>query len=95
LACRLESIAITGKHVEQKYEAISYVWGIPPFSGQILCNDRVVKISSNLEQALKHLRLADTERVLWADALCINQHDDDEKSEQVKRMTLIYSVNRE
>ena len=62
--CRLESIAITGKLVEQKHEAISYVWGSPPFSEQILYNDRVVKISSSLEQALKHPHLADTKRVL-------------------------------
>jgi len=32
-----------------------------------------------------------TERVVWADAICINQEDAKEKSEQVKLMGLIYS----
>jgi tetratricopeptide (TPR) repeat protein len=32
-----------------------------------------------------------TERAVWADAICINQEDTEEKSEQVKLMALIYS----
>ena len=41
--------------------------------------------------ALKYFRHAARRRVLWVDAMCINQNDPDEKSEQVPIMGEIYS----
>jgi Heterokaryon incompatibility protein (HET) len=43
-------------------------------------------VSSNSSQ--KHLK--ESPRVLWVDAVCINQNDEDEKSEQVSKMREIY-----
>jgi len=43
-----------------------------------------------LNSALKRLRLQDKTRTLWADALCINQTDNEEKSRQVRLMAQIY-----
>lgn len=40
--------------------------------------------------ALRALRHEDRERVLWVDAVCINQDDNDEKSKQVRIMRDIY-----
>lgn len=53
------------------YKALSYVWGRwrrqnPP---EILVNDDKVKVTTNLEIALKHLREQDEETVFWIDAL--------------------------
>jgi hypothetical protein len=48
-------------------------------------------IKKNLECALRYLRSKESPRVLWVDAICINQNDLDEKSEQVPRMGEIYS----
>jgi hypothetical protein len=31
------------------------------------------------------------ERLVWIDALCINQSDDEEKTEQVRRMGEVYA----
>jgi thiamine pyrophosphate-dependent acetolactate synthase large subunit-like protein len=31
------------------------------------------------------------ERILWVDAICINQHDNDEKGQQVQSMAKIYA----
>jgi hypothetical protein len=44
-----------------------------------------------LRQALTYIRHADRPRVVWADSLCINQDDLEEKSAQVMRMGSIYS----
>ncbi|KAK8061147.1 hypothetical protein PG997_015368 [Apiospora hydei] len=51
-----------------------------------------VEVGQNLEAALRHLRLHDESRTLWIDALCINQEDEDEKSEQIVRMATIYRM---
>ena len=51
-------------------------------------------ISRNLFVALDHLRLPDEVRVLWIDAICINQDDIPERSEQVNKMGSIYSHAR-
>ncbi|EFW98780.1 heterokaryon incompatibility protein [Grosmannia clavigera kw1407] len=40
--------------------------------------------------ALQQLRMADRARVLWVDAVCINQQDIPERGEQVKLMAEIY-----
>lgn len=47
-------------------------------------------ISGNLYIVLVHLRLADIERRLWVDAVCINQGNVNEKNEQIPLMMDIY-----
>jgi hypothetical protein len=75
-----------------EYEAISYVWGVKDASGAsyVLCENRQIAITSNLEIALRRLRWEHEERVLWADGICINQEDNLEKSQQVSLMGIIY-----
>lgn len=74
-----------------QYEALSYVWGSPTPSVEILCNGQSIAIAPELSYALKRLRLPDSERIIWADAICINQEDNPEKSHQVPLMGSIYS----
>jgi hypothetical protein len=74
-----------------EYEALSYCWGKPIFDRPLQCDDQILPITSNLESALRHLRYPDKERYLWIDALCINQHDDKEKADQVQHMFTIFS----
>ncbi|KAL2070883.1 hypothetical protein VTL71DRAFT_13909 [Oculimacula yallundae] len=73
------------------YEAISYVWGDPDPPAQIICNGHLKVVTPNLESALQHLRLASTTRLLWIDAICVNQDDVIERSEQIQMMREIYS----
>ncbi|KAL9596066.1 MAG: hypothetical protein Q9219_006052 [cf. Caloplaca sp. 3 TL-2023] len=72
------------------YEAISYVWGDPTVTSQIICNDRNVDITSNLNKALQRFRYDGHERFLWADALCIDQYNLAERAHQVNLMGTIY-----
>ena len=49
----------------------------------------------NLCSAIRHLRRYNIDRTIWADALCINQQDVEERSAQVLEMGNIYgSANR-
>jgi hypothetical protein len=72
------------------YEAISYVWGDPNDTARIQCNGRDLFIPVNLHAALVRLRHTDRKRILWADAICINQGHERERSHQVTFMNLIY-----
>ena len=48
-------------------------------------------VRCNLYSALLNFRRSDAPVLLWVDALCINQRNEDEKSAQVARMDEIYS----
>lgn len=56
----------------------------------ISVDGRQVRVTENLEAALRSLRLTDKKRHMWVDALCINQADDVEKTHQVHLMAEIY-----
>lgn len=47
-------------------------------------------IGWNLYSALLHLRQSEKERVLWIDAICINQENVQERNQQVTMMKRIY-----
>ena len=74
-----------------KYEALSYTWGSSYSPRHIALNGSPFAINSNLYGALKRLRRNDASRVLWVDALSIDQGNISERGEQVSVMKLIYS----
>lgn len=47
-------------------------------------------VTSNLLEALHQLRLETEDRILWIDAICIDQEEEVEKGHQVKQMGRIY-----
>ena len=77
---------------QHPFEALSYTWGDSKRTTRIVCNDEGenLQVTLNCESALRRLRYNDTERLLWIDAICINQEDLDERSRQVQLMSLIY-----
>jgi Heterokaryon incompatibility protein (HET) len=97
LCCQLWHTALSES--PPVFEALSYVWG-PPESepARILVAEapewRTLPILSNLREALYRLRHAKEDRFIWVDALCINQSDHDEKSQQVPMMGKIYHSAR-
>ncbi|KAF2111920.1 heterokaryon incompatibility protein-domain-containing protein [Lophiotrema nucula] len=81
--------------IDTDFDALSYTWGIqrPDVKedwGHIICNNSHKAIGQNLFEALKVFRLPDESRLIWADALCINQDDLRERSSQVQLMRRIY-----
>lgn len=78
----------------QQYEALSYHWGSPVFRQQIKIGDGYLNITETLHNALKRLRLQDQDRIIWVDAICINQHALDEKNNQVQFMGRIFAQCR-
>lgn len=76
------------------FYAVSYVWGDPAAVCDIEINGTAAKIGASLYAALHSIRKNTKFRILWADALCINQSDKDEKSWQVQQMAAIYSRAR-
>lgn len=73
------------------YDAISYVWGDPKHKVTIACDGRPFEITFNLFWALVRIRSVAHPRVLWADAICINQSDLQERSSEVTFMGSLYS----
>lgn len=76
----------------QPYEALSYVWGSGGASQSILVSGTTLRIGQNLYQALLRLRHRLIEKVLWIDAICINQADNQEKEHQIPLMLQIYQA---
>jgi hypothetical protein len=89
IQCSLEVVDIETS--KESYEAISYVWGDPNDTVDVQCNGLRVPITVSLADALQNFRSTSEPRLLWADALCINQNDDQEKGHQVKRMGEVYT----
>ena len=80
-------------HVE--YEAISYTWadenGDASKKCAVLIDDEPFQVTASCEAVLKRARHRSTLRLLWIDAVCINQDDVDERGHQVRLMPEIYS----
>ncbi|KAI1121265.1 HET-domain-containing protein [Nemania abortiva] len=80
------------------YEALSYAWGPPQKieAAEVMASEtnshqtRTLPITRNLANALRHLRFCDRPRTMWVDAVCIDQNNPQEQSEQVQRMGQIY-----
>lgn len=90
LICHLEVAYIN--HLPP-YEALSYCWGDASDKIAIDCNgSRGLAVTKNLHAALLALRLPNQERVLWADAICINQDDIEERGSQILLMKDIYRI---
>jgi hypothetical protein len=91
LAVNLRSVKLSDKF--DSFRCLSYVWG-DPGSISILLNGRRHNVRPNLHFLLERMRALGIHDDLWIDALCINQDDEAEKSEQVKLMGMIYSGAR-
>lgn len=88
-----------------RYEAVSYAWGPADLASKLYISSSTengvtddnperhsyLHVSSALNEVLTALRHPTKPRVLWVDALCINQGSLSERTHQVKLMKEIYS----
>ncbi|ENH73480.1 Heterokaryon incompatibility protein 6, OR allele [Fusarium oxysporum f. sp. cubense race 1] len=95
--CDLRKIQLATKPAEQTshYEALSYVWGSQEDPGFVYISGNCCPVTRNLFEALTYLRLPDSDRTLWIDAICINQRNVAEKEVQIQQMHQVYSNARE
>src|SRR5690242_5751014 len=74
-----------------RYEALSYAWGTVYHQDPIYIEEQPTFVTVRLYEALQHLRLTAQERVMWIDAVCIDQSSLEERSYQVGMMSDIFS----
>lgn len=76
----------------EHFIALSYVWGDAIRTKVVQVDGHLVQVTTNLHDALYHVRHSTGAFRLWVDALCINQEDDKEKGLQVAMMMEIYKA---
>ncbi|KAK4119888.1 HET-domain-containing protein [Parathielavia appendiculata] len=73
------------------YEALSYVWGSEEKPHSVSTDKGDLPATTNLYMALKRLRDHSLDRIIWVDAIGINQGDTEERNRQVQSMAKIYA----
>ena len=76
------------------YVALSYCWGDAGTTREIIVNGYSIRVTVNLEAALRQLRDSNCIKQglkLWVDAICIDQNNLEERGQQVGRMRDIYA----
>lgn len=73
------------------YYALSYVWGGNDKPRSLSISGHNLPITESLYEALSRLRHSSIERILWVDAVCINQDDEREKEQQIRIMANVYA----
>jgi len=91
IECTLETV--TYEDSDNRYEAISYCWGDAKDTVPLACNGVQTLVTRNLHGALRRFRppRGTAARSLWADALCINQQNNEKKGKQVDRMGEVFA----
>ncbi|KAK4060261.1 uncharacterized protein Triagg1_10811 [Trichoderma aggressivum f. europaeum] len=76
------------------FEALSYTWGPPTVTKDIVINGIAFPVTANLYAFLENYQEAGQGVDLWIDAICVNQSDLLEKNHQIPMMNLIYAAAR-
>ena len=74
-----------------EYNTISYCWGDPTPSHQITVNDLQINIPKSSFDVISKIIKLQQAKFIWIDAICINQTDFKERSQQVQLMRKVYS----
>jgi hypothetical protein len=90
IRCEMKAVKLKEKPI---YSALSYTWGSAEDGQEVLLNGEPIYMRSNLCQFLRVLQSCQVPGSgdwLWADAICINQADVEERGQQVASMGKIY-----
>src|SRR5580692_6476845 len=77
------TLSVQSLNHDLEYEALSYVWGDPSIKQPIKLHGTDFHVTLNLVAALGRVRLPSAARILWVDAVCINQNDILERESQI------------
>jgi hypothetical protein len=91
LRCELFEYPLHDLGKSSPYDALSYCWGSVDTSKTIIVDNYSLHVTQNLYAALLHLRDHSCSRVMWIDAICINQDDNKEKEAQIPLIAGIYA----
>jgi Heterokaryon incompatibility protein (HET) len=92
VCCHMVVVSLSN---EPKYKALSYTWGDLQITLPICVDGCILSSTLNLESALRQFRQRNEVVILWIDAICINQLDNGERTQQVALMGDIYSQSQE
>ncbi|KAH6706493.1 heterokaryon incompatibility protein-domain-containing protein [Leptodontidium sp. MPI-SDFR-AT-0119] len=87
-------IGVGAKKQRPLYTALSYAWGDSSLTHVLHCGASKIRITASLHAALLNLRYTKGNHLIWADAVCINQADQAEKTQQIKKMIWVYAMAR-
>jgi hypothetical protein len=101
IICDLKTVSLEDSPI---FCALSYTWGDANITESIVANGKTIFVTINLANAMRDVHYQWVEgncsedpmhqQWLWADAVCINQKDTQEKNHQVPLMKEIYSSAR-
>lgn len=98
IVCTLHTVALPDNPL---FQALSYTWGDARKQELIIINNHPVSVTRNLACALRSVHFQWNKVAtpiginrMWADAVCINQGDAEEKSHQIPLMRNIYTSAR-
>ncbi|KAF2650853.1 hypothetical protein K491DRAFT_720384 [Lophiostoma macrostomum CBS 122681] len=74
-----------------QYTAVSYAWGDADEKRKIVLEGATIPVAVSLHGALNAIRDKRDSVLVWIDALCIDQQNRDERTQQVQLMTDIYT----
>lgn len=84
------SLKVASLDDDPYYESLSYVWGDFKDTRSLTVDGVAFNATANLFNFLRCLRLPTADRYIWADAICIDQSNNEEKNYQIRLMTKIY-----
>jgi hypothetical protein len=74
-----------------EYEALSYRWVVNQDTEKIAIDGHQLEVSKTLISAIHEWQSPKETKLVWVDAICIDQANNEERSEQVAKMRSIYS----
>lgn len=91
LECELSVVELSAEH---DFDAISYTWadesGNEDFCKSISIGGQRFAVTPNCEMVLRRVRYEENTRDVWIDAICIDQSNNEERSNQVRLMSRIF-----
>jgi len=80
------------KDLVDKFTALPYLWGRPQRTHPMIIDGKTFHITASLDSALRRLRDPVRKRQIWADAICNNQNDIEERNQEVGQMGSVYAT---